>query len=80
MSAPIYEFAKNYAESGVSRFHMPGHKGKPLHGLEPLDLTEIRGADYLFGAEGISLRVKHALPHFTARLRLSIPPRVPAFA
>ena len=53
MSAPIYEFAKNYAESGVSRFHMPGHKGKPLHGLEPLDLTEIRGADYLFGAEGI---------------------------
>lgn len=53
MSAPIYEFAKNYAESGVSRFHMPGHKGKPLHGLEPLDLTEIHGADYLFGAEGI---------------------------
>jgi arginine/lysine/ornithine decarboxylase len=53
MSAPIYEFAKNYAESGVSRFHMPGHKGKPLHGLEPFDLTEIRGADYLFGAEGI---------------------------
>ena len=53
MSAPIYEFAKNYAESGVSRFHMPGHKGKPLHGLEPLDLTEIRGADYLFGAEAI---------------------------
>lgn len=53
MSSPIYEFAKKYAESGVSRFHMPGHKGVPFHGLEPLDLTEIRGADYLFGAEGI---------------------------
>ena len=53
MSSPIFEFARRYAQSGITRFHMPGHKGKVLHGLEPYDLTEIKGADYLFGAEGI---------------------------
>ncbi|MBQ8966073.1 arginine decarboxylase [Ruminococcus sp.] len=53
MSTPIFDFAKRYAESGTARFHMPGHKGRKLHGLEKYDLTEIRGADYLFGAEGV---------------------------
>ena len=33
--------------------HMPGHKGKPLLGCEPFDLTEINGADSLFAPEGI---------------------------
>lgn len=46
-------FLEKYAHSGISRFHMPGHKGKTLHGLEALDITEIRGADYLYEAEGI---------------------------
>lgn len=32
---------------------MPGHKGQKFHGLEALDITEIKGADYLFEAEGI---------------------------
>ena len=32
---------------------MPGHKGVSLHGLEPLDLTEIKGADFLFESDGI---------------------------
>lgn len=32
---------------------MPGHKGKTLHGLEALDITEIKGADYLYESEGI---------------------------
>ena len=32
---------------------MPGHKGKPLLGCEPLDLTEIAGADELFAPDGI---------------------------
>ncbi len=50
---PINDFLQNYARSGISRFHMPGHKGKPLHGLEPLDITEIKGADYLYEADGI---------------------------
>ena len=53
MSTPIYDFAKGYAQSGTVRFHMPGHKGVPFHGMEAYDLTEIRGADYLFGAQGI---------------------------
>ncbi|MBR1764547.1 MAG: PLP-dependent transferase [Ruminococcus sp.] len=52
----IYDFAKQYAASGTVRLHMPGHKGVPLHGLEPLDLTEIQGADYLFESEGIIRR------------------------
>lgn len=53
MAAPIYEFAKKYAEGGTARFHMPGHKGRAFHGLEALDLTEIKGADYLFEASGV---------------------------
>lgn len=53
MASPIYDFAKKYSESGTARFHMPGHKGRTLHGLEALDLTEIKGADYLFESEGV---------------------------
>lgn len=53
MSTPINDFVKRYAESNTVRFHMPGHKGKIFHGMEPFDITEIKGADYLFGAEGI---------------------------
>ena len=32
---------------------MPGHKGAPLLGPEPLDLTEVTGADDLYAPEGI---------------------------
>ena len=32
---------------------MPGHKGEALLGFEPLDITEIDGADKLFTAHGI---------------------------
>ena len=49
----IYNFAKDYASSEISRFHMPGHKGANLHGLESLDITEIKGADYLYSSSGI---------------------------
>lgn len=35
------------------RMHMPGHKGQGPLGVEGLDLTEIRGADSLYEAEGI---------------------------
>ena len=51
--AAICEFAKEYAASGTVRLHMPGHKGVPLLGCEPYDLTEIKGADYLYEASGI---------------------------
>ena len=47
------DFVCGYAQSGTSRLHMPGHKGQSLLGFEPLDLTEIRGADELYEPEGI---------------------------
>ena len=53
MNTPVYDFARRYADSGAVRAHMPGHKGKPLLGCEPLDLTEIAGADVLFSPTGI---------------------------
>ncbi|MBQ8341885.1 MAG: amino acid decarboxylase [Clostridia bacterium] len=53
MKTPIFDFVKGYAASGVSRFHMPGHKGVPRLGCEPLDITEVAGADVLYAPEGI---------------------------
>ena len=53
MDTPIVDFVRGYAQSGTSRLHMPGHKGQSLLGFEPLDLTEIRGADELYEPEGI---------------------------
>ena len=50
---PISRFIEGYNQSGTIRLHMPGHKGRALLGPEPLDITEIKGADYLFEAEGI---------------------------
>lgn len=35
---------------------MPGHKGVSFLGCEPLDITEIQGADSLYEAEGIIAR------------------------
>lgn len=53
MKTPICDFVNAYADSGTLRLHMPGHKGGPLLGLEPLDITEIDGADSLYDADGI---------------------------
>lgn len=53
MDTPICDFVREYAEKAPLRLHMPGHKGKPLLGPEPLDLTEIAGADELYHARGI---------------------------
>ncbi|MBR4872572.1 MAG: aminotransferase class V-fold PLP-dependent enzyme [Clostridia bacterium] len=53
MKTPICDFVKTYAESGVLRAHMPGHKGVSLTGAEPRDITEVQGADVLYGACGI---------------------------
>lgn len=53
MDTPIIDFVKNYAESDVSRLHMPGHKGVSFLGCEKLDITEIDGADVLYSADGI---------------------------
>ena len=53
MSTPICDFVRRYRDSAAVRLHMPGHKGKPLLGFEPWDITEIDGADELFTADGI---------------------------
>ncbi|MBQ9119055.1 MAG: amino acid decarboxylase [Lachnospiraceae bacterium] len=53
MNTPIYDFVRQYAKSGVSRLHMPGHKGTGMLGVEALDITEISGADSMYEAEGI---------------------------
>ena len=53
MTTPICDFVRDYAASGSSRLHMPGHKGAEILGFESLDLTEITGADSLYDADGI---------------------------
>lgn len=56
METPICDFVKSYAESGVLRLHMPGHKGREVIGAENTDITEIDGADVLYSAKGIIKR------------------------
>lgn len=53
MQTPIADFVRNYAESSTVRLHMPGHKGTGLMGCESWDITEIKGADALYEADGI---------------------------
>ncbi len=63
MKTPIVDFVRRYTESGMTRFHMPGHKGKSFLGCEALDITEISGADVLYSAEGI---IRESEDHATA--------------
>ncbi len=53
MNTPICDFVEKYAEDNKLRLHMPGHKGKGFLGVEARDITEIGGADVLYGADGI---------------------------
>ena len=53
MNTPVCDFVRQYAAGNPVRLHMPGHKGKPLLGPEPLDITEIPGADALYSSSGI---------------------------
>lgn len=53
LTTPICDFVKRYEKEGISRLHMPGHKGMPFLGCEKLDMTEIAGADQLYDATGI---------------------------
>lgn len=53
MKTPIYDFVKKYIRSGTARLHMPGHKGVKLLGFEKYDITEMKGADSLYEADGI---------------------------
>ena len=53
MNTPIYDFLTAYAARSGVRFHMPGHKGQGMLGIEALDITEVAGADVL--AEGVGI-------------------------
>ena len=53
MNTPIADFVYNYNKEDFSRFHMPGHKGRNILGIEEYDITEIDGADVLYSADGI---------------------------
>lgn len=53
MNTPICDFVAEYNRRNITRGHMPGHKGVPVLGMEPMDITEIQGADSLYEADGI---------------------------
>ena len=53
MNTPIFDFVRKYAADGGVRLHMPGHKGNAFLGCERFDITEIKGADELYAADGI---------------------------
>lgn len=53
MKTPIADFVNEYVKKNITRFHMPGHKGKTFLGCEAYDITEIKGADALYEADGI---------------------------
>ena len=51
MRTPVWDFVRAYAASKTERLHMPGHKG--VGELEKYDITEVKGADSLYEADGI---------------------------
>ena len=58
INTPICDFVEKYNKSGMTRAHMPGHKGicpfpSGFDSAYPYDITEIKNADALFEAEGI---------------------------
>ena len=53
MNTPIVQFLKDYECRKTARFHMPGHKGRGCDLSFEYDITEIDGADVLYGANGI---------------------------
>lgn len=50
----LYDKLKQYKQSGVYPFHMPGHKRRSLDDTLPyeVDITEINGFDYLHDPQG----------------------------
>lgn len=80
MNTPVADFVRAYAGSGVSRLHMPGHKGQPFLGCEALDITEVQGADALFEAEGILRESEEHAASLFGAAGLCTPPRAPACA
>lgn len=56
MDTPVYDFVKEYCARDAVRLHMPGHKGVAALGPEPMDITEMEGADVLYHSQGILRR------------------------
>lgn len=60
MDTPLFNALLQYKNREMSRFHMPGHKGKGLDGafagIAPFDVTEIPGMDSLYDAGGVIAR------------------------
>jgi arginine/lysine/ornithine decarboxylase len=53
MNTPLYTALLNYAKTKPARYHMPGHKGRPLYGnvwgdLTTLDVTELPATGDLY--------------------------------
>ncbi len=80
MKTPIVDFVRRYQESGMVRFHMPGHKGAGFLGCEGFDITEVSGADELYEAGGLSRKVNGTPRPCSAPDVPFIPRRVPASA
>ena len=53
MKTPLCDFLADYEKKGTVRLHMPGHKGRPFTGPEPMEITEIDGADVLYREKGV---------------------------
>ncbi len=50
---PLWQAVTAYCQKNYSRYHMPGHKGRGVPGMEqvlPYDVTEVKGTDSLFEA------------------------------
>ncbi len=62
----LNDFLEEYKDSGIARFHMPGHKGNypPLANLLPYDITEIKGADTLYAPHGVLREAEEAAAEF----------------
>ena len=53
MTTPLRKAVDEYVSKGLSRFHMPGHKGAECFpDYYKYDITEVEGADSLFEAAG----------------------------
>ncbi len=59
---PLYDGLTAHLAKGRASFHMPGHKGRFLSGIDlgALDLTELPGTDALYEADGIISEAERA--------------------
>lgn len=60
METPLLDALKRYAKEDPARFHMPGHKGRALRGLDvfSLDVTELPGTGDLYAGGDVIARAE----------------------